>query len=94
MNVQASSERADTTPTSAARHPLVFISHDSRDADLAEAFDNLLSNTSAGMLEAFRSSDRRGTAGIEFGGEWKSRIPSHIGFSGDPSRYGVAVRAS
>ncbi len=39
---------------------LVFVSHDSRDADLAEAFANLLSDVSAGTLKSFRSSDKRG----------------------------------
>jgi hypothetical protein len=50
--------------------PLVFISHDSRDADLAEAFSKLLSSVSAGMLKSFRSSDRKGIQGIDFGVEW------------------------
>lgn len=43
-------------------NPLVFISHDSRDADLAEAFGNLLTDASGGILKSFRSSDRKGTA--------------------------------
>ena len=34
---------------------LVFISHDSRDAELAEAFSKLLSSVSAGVLKSFRS---------------------------------------
>ena len=50
--------------------PLVFISHDARDADLAEAFGKLLSSVSAGMLKSFRSSDRTGSQGFEFGTEW------------------------
>jgi len=50
--------------------PLVFITHDSRDADLAEAFSTLLRSTTAGMLKSFRSSDKKGTEGIEFGEEW------------------------
>jgi hypothetical protein len=52
------------------RGPLVFISHDSRDAELAEAFSKLLSSVSAGMLKSFRSSDRKGVQGIDFGVEW------------------------
>lgn len=40
---------------------LVFVSHDSRDADIAEAFANLLSDVSAGTLKSFRSSDKKGT---------------------------------
>src|SRR6266436_1817339 len=55
-------------------HPLVFISHDSRDADLAEAFGNLLTDASGGILKSFRSSDRKGTAGIEYGQEWYRAI--------------------
>jgi hypothetical protein len=55
-------------------NPLVFISHDSRDADLAEAFSNLLTDASGGILKSFRSSDRKGTAGIEYGQEWYRAI--------------------
>lgn len=56
----------------------VFVSHDSRDADLAEAFGNLLMDASGGMLKSFRSSDRKGTAGIEFGAEWYSAIMTSL----------------
>jgi hypothetical protein len=45
-------------------NPLVFISHDSRDADLAEAFDHLLTDASGGVIQTFRSSDQTGKAGI------------------------------
>jgi hypothetical protein len=55
-------------------NPLVFISHDSRDADLAEAFSNLLTDASGGILKSFRSSDKKGTAGIEYGQEWYRAI--------------------
>src|SRR5688572_7145468 len=58
----------------ATENPLVFISHDSRDADLAEAFSNLLTDASGGILKSFRSSDRKGTAGIEYGQEWYRAI--------------------
>jgi hypothetical protein len=44
--------------------PLVFISHDTRDAELAEAFSKLLKSVSAGMLKTFRSSDKKGTEGV------------------------------
>ena len=54
--------------------PLVFISHDSRDADLAEAFGNLLTDASGGILKSFRSSDRKGNSGIEYGQEWYRAI--------------------
>jgi hypothetical protein len=48
--------------------PLVFVSHDSRDADLAEAFGTLLTDASGGMLKSFRSFDRKGTAGSNMAG--------------------------
>jgi hypothetical protein len=50
--------------------PLVFISHDSRDAALAEALSKLLASVSAGMLKSFRSSDKKGSQGFEYGVEW------------------------
>lgn len=43
--------------------PLVFVSHDTRDADLAEAFDNLLTDASGGVVKTFRSSDRKDKRG-------------------------------
>ena len=55
-------------------NPLVFISHDTRDAELAEAFSQLLSNSSMGILESFRSSDKKGTQGIEYGTLWYDEI--------------------
>jgi hypothetical protein len=57
---------------------LVFISHDSRDAELAEAFGNLLSDVSAGTLKSFRSSDKKGASGIEFGAEWYKAIMTQL----------------
>jgi hypothetical protein len=51
-------------------NPLVFISHDTRDGELAEAFSNLLKSVSAGVLKSFRNSDRKGSQGIEYGVEW------------------------
>ena len=57
---------------------LVFISHDSRDADVAEAFGNLLSDVSAGMLKSFRSSDKTGSSGIAYGVEWYAAIMSKL----------------
>ncbi|HMG73890.1 MAG TPA: hypothetical protein VK582_10345 [Pyrinomonadaceae bacterium] len=69
-------------PTSAKNEapfrPLVFVSHDSRDAELAETFSNLLTDASGGFLKSFRSSDRKGTAGIEFGTEWYNAIMSKL----------------
>jgi len=58
--------KATVTP----RGPLIFISHDSRDAALAEAFSRLLGSVSAGMLKSFRSSDKKGSQGFEYGVEW------------------------
>lgn len=55
-------------------NPLVFISHDSRDADLAEAFDHLLTDASGGVIRTFRSSDQTGKAGIDYGEDWFSKI--------------------
>ncbi|MCX6156253.1 MAG: toll/interleukin-1 receptor domain-containing protein [Candidatus Kapabacteria bacterium] len=50
--------------------PFVFISHDVRDAELAEIFSELIRKVSSGMLKCFRSSDKKGDQGIEFGREW------------------------
>lgn len=55
------SELLPTTSSS----PLIFISHDARDAELAEAFSKLLKSVSAGMIKTFRSSDKKGTEGID-----------------------------
>jgi hypothetical protein len=63
--------------------PLVFISHDSRDAELAEAFSKLLKSVSAGMLKSFRSSDKKGTEGIEFGDEWYKTLMSKLETASD-----------
>jgi hypothetical protein len=58
--------------------PLVFISHDSRDADLAEAFDHLLTDASGGVVQTFRSSDQSGRAGIDYGENWFSKITTTL----------------
>lgn len=58
--------------------PLVFISHDSRDAKLAEAFSGLLKSVSAGVLKSFRTSDKKGNQGIEYGVEWYPEIIKNI----------------
>lgn len=68
---------ADVLP-SAISGPLVFISHDSRDAALAEAFSKLLKSVSAGMIKTFRSSDKKGVEGIDFGDEWYKRLMSKL----------------
>jgi len=59
-------------------NPLVFISHDTRDGELAEAFSNLLKSVSAGVLKSFRTSDRKGNQGIEYGVEWYPEIIKNI----------------
>lgn len=64
-------------------NPLVFISHDSRDAEIAEAFDKLLRSVSTGILKSFRSSDNKGTRGIEFGVEWYPKILERLQQSSD-----------
>ncbi len=63
--------------------PLIFISHDSRDAELAEAFSKLLRSVSAGMLKSFRSSDKKGKEGIEFGDEWYKRLMERLDSASD-----------
>jgi hypothetical protein len=57
---------------------LVFISHDTRDAALAEAFSTLLTNITCGMLKSFRSSDKSGKQGLEYGSEWYPEIMKHL----------------
>lgn len=66
-----------------ASGPLVFISHDARDAELAEAFGKLLKSVSAGMIKTFRSSDKKGTEGIDFGDEWYKRLMSMLQSTSD-----------
>lgn len=63
--------------------PLVFISHDGRDAELAEAFSKLLKSVSAGMIKTFRSSDKKGTEGIDFGDEWYKRLMTMLQSTSD-----------
>ena len=63
--------------------PLIFISHDNRDAELAEAFSKLLSSVSAGVLKSFRSSDRKGSQGIEYGVEWYPELMTRLSSASD-----------
>ena len=85
--VMADSEKnkigPETDLVSAASSPLVFISHDARDAALAEAFAKLLKSVSAGMVKTFRSSDRKGTEGIDFGEEWYRRLMTQLQSTSD-----------
>ncbi len=77
------STEADLLPSSTTSGPLVFISHDARDADLAEAFSKLLKSVSAGMIKTFRSSDKKGTDGIDFGEEWYKRLMTQLHSTSD-----------
>jgi len=79
----AESEKSKASPeaellASNASGPLVFISHDARDAEFAEAFSKLLKSVSAGMIKTFRSSDKKGTEGIDFGEEWYKRLMTQL----------------
>lgn len=67
---KAKTTTTDTPKRDSTERPLIFISHDARDAELAEAFSKLLTSVSAGVLKSFRSSDRKGAQGIEYGVEW------------------------
>lgn len=62
---------------------LIFIAHDSRDAELAEAFSKLLSSVSAGVLKSFRSSDKKGSQGIEYGVEWYPALMDKLNAASD-----------
>ncbi|AYH00933.1 TIR domain-containing protein [Pectobacterium parmentieri] len=66
-----------------AINPLVFISHDTRDAEIAEAFSKLIGSVSAGVLKSFRSSDRKGAQGIEYGVEWYPTIMGQLNNASD-----------
>jgi hypothetical protein len=74
---------SDADVLTSANGPLVFISHDTRDAELAEAFGKLLKSVSAGMIKTFRSSDKKGTGGIDFGDEWYKRLMSMLQSTSD-----------
>ena len=76
------STEAELLPSSTTS-PLVFISHDVRDAELAEAFSKLLKSVSAGMIKTFRSSDKKGTEGIDFGEEWYKRLMTQLQSTSD-----------
>ncbi|MFO1462060.1 MAG: toll/interleukin-1 receptor domain-containing protein [Verrucomicrobiota bacterium] len=68
-NRTASSRRVKSGPA-----PLIFLSHDSRDAAVAGKFADLLRALSANELEVFRSSDRTGRDGIPFGEDWYREV--------------------
>jgi hypothetical protein len=84
MTESDKAKAADTEGLSpSASGPLVFISHDGRDAELAEAFSKLLKSVSAGMIKTFRSSDKKGTEGIDFGDEWYKRLMTMLQSTSD-----------
>jgi hypothetical protein len=64
-------------------NPLVFISHDTRDAELAEEFSKLLRSASSGALKSFCSSDKKGTTGIPYGEEWYPAIMDKLDEASD-----------
>lgn len=74
---------ASLNETQRARTALIFISHDIRDAEVAEAFSRLLSSVSAGVLKSFRSSDKKGNQGIEYGVEWYPEIMKKLETASD-----------
>jgi hypothetical protein len=76
-SIDSPSSRGSDTP------PMIFISHDTRDAELAEALSKLLSSVSAGVLKSFRSSDRKGSQGIEYGVEWYPELMSRLDAASD-----------
>jgi hypothetical protein len=61
-----------------SKNQLVFISHDTRYAELAEKFSNLLRSASAGGLKSFRFSDKKPTQGIEYSSKWYPAIIDKI----------------
>jgi hypothetical protein len=78
---RASSEADQAVSPTAG--PLVFISHDGRDAELAEAFAKLVKSVSSGMIKTFRSSDTKGAEGIDFGAEWYGRLMAKLQATSD-----------
>jgi hypothetical protein len=77
-SVTVTDSTAPTTAVAVRSKALVFISHDSRDGEIAEAFGNLLRDVSVGTLKTFRSSDNLGTSGIPFGDEWYDAVISKL----------------
>jgi hypothetical protein len=79
----AESSQAVAVDPMAPPQPLIFISHDSRDAEMAEAFSKLLASISAGMLKSFRSSDNKGAQGLEYGSDWYPEIVKKVADASD-----------
>ena len=70
-------------PNNGIKPYLVFISHDTRDAELAKEFAELLSKSSAGILKTFRSSDKSANQGIEYGSEWYQKVMARLDEASD-----------
>jgi hypothetical protein len=83
INPVAAHRTTSDEDTSSVTNPLVFISHDSRDAELAEAFSKLLRSVSAGMIKSFSSSDKKAGEGIDFGDEWYKRLMERLQVTSD-----------
>lgn len=81
--IQLSDTKESKQEEKASLTPLIFISHDTRDADLAEAFSRLLSSVSCGVLKSFRSSDKKGSQGIEYGVEWYPELMKKLNDASD-----------
>jgi len=80
---QQSGSQSSADQVTRRPNALVFISHDSRDAEIAEAFSRLISSVSAGVLKSFRSSDKKGNQGIEYGIEWYPEIMKKLEAASD-----------
>jgi hypothetical protein len=65
------------------KRPMVFISHHSDDALLAQEFARLLKNASGGHLKSFYSSDNKSQGGIPFGDEWYGTLMSKLSDASD-----------
>jgi hypothetical protein len=75
--------KADATAIAKSGQPMIFISHDDRDGALAEAWCKLLSSVSAGVLKSFRSSDKKGRQGIEYGVDWYPELMGKLDAASD-----------
>lgn len=62
--------------------PLVFISHDSRDARLAEHFSKLVKEATLSAIATFRSTES-GRGGIPYGDQWFPTIIKRINAASD-----------
>jgi hypothetical protein len=78
-----STKEVSNNSLASTNNPLVFISHDTRDAELAEEFSKLLKSASSGALKSFRSSDKKGTQGIPYGEEWYPAIMDKLDEASD-----------